>query len=109
MNAQLDLDFRARRDAGMARARDHAEADVPGWGDHAYALLHQYALDQRMPWTCEAFRPWAYDRGLPVPANERAWGPVVQRAIRAGLIERVGYAPAASSNGSPKATYRWAA
>ena len=109
MSAQLPIDFdaaRARRDAGMASSLDHAESDTPGWGDHAFALLRQFACLQHKPWTCEQFRAWAYDRSLPKPAEERAFGPVTQRAIRAGLIHRVGYAPAASSNGSPKPQYQ---
>ena len=106
---QLGLDFeaaRARRDAGMASSLEHAESDVPGWGDHAYALLRQFACLQDQPWTCEQFRPWAYSRGLAKPDEERAFGPVTQRAIRDGVIARVGYAPAASSNGSPKPQYQ---
>lgn len=110
MNAQLAIDFdaaRARREAGMTSALEHAESDAPGWGDRAYALLVEFAREHAAdPWTCEQFRPWAYARGLSRPDEERAFGPVTQRAIRAGAIVRVGYAPAASSNGSPKPQYR---
>lgn len=105
---QYAIDFdaaKARRDAGMASALDHAESDEPGWGDHCLALLRQFACLQAEPFTCEAFRAWAYTRGLATPPEERAFGPVTQKAIRGGFIARVGYAPAASSNGAIKATY----
>lgn len=105
---QFAIDFdaaKARRDAGMASALDHAESDEPGWGDHCLALLRQFACLQAEPFTCEQFRAWAYTRGLATPAEERAFGPVTQKAIRGGYIARVGYAPAASSNGSPKPLY----
>ena len=43
---------------------------------------------------------------LPVPHDGRAWGPVFMRARRAGWIQKVGYAPSASSNLSPKCLWR---
>jgi len=97
---------KVRRDAGMASSLDHAEADSPGWADHCFTLLCEYAEGQVAPWTCEAFRAWAYERGLDKPDEERAFGPITQKAIRRGVIARVGYAPAASSNGSPKPQYQ---
>lgn len=109
MEPQYQINFdvaAARREAGMASALDHAESDAPGWGDTCLDYMRRYALRQSDPWTCEEFRAWAYALGLPMPAEQRAFGPVTQRAIRAGLIQRVGYAPAASSNGSPKPVYR---
>ncbi len=108
MDVQSAFDFdaaAARRDAGMASALDHAEADVPGWGDRCLDLMRAFAAQERQPWTCEEFRAYAYAHDLPPPDEQRAFGPVTQRAIRAGLIRRVGYAPAASSNGSPKPVY----
>lgn len=107
MNQQaLDFDAaRARRDAGIASSTQHADDDAPGWCDRAFDLLCIYASQQPTPWTCETFRPWAYAQGLPVPAEERAWGGITQRALRRGVIERVGFAPTAASNGSPKGTY----
>lgn len=105
---QQTIDFeaaRARRDQGMTRCADKAERESSGWNDHALALMRHYALAQVLPWTIEQFRPWAYGRGLAKPDDERAFGSTTQRAIRLGYIERVGYAPAASSNGAPKATY----
>lgn len=108
MTEQTIIDFdaaAARRLAGMASSLDHAEQDEPGWAEHCFALLRQYACLQAEPWTCETFRAWAYARGLSKPDEERAFGPITQKAIRKGVIVRVGYAPAASSNGSPKPQY----
>lgn len=105
---QSAIDFeaaRARRDAGMHASEAHADATVPGWSDQAFALLCRYASEQPAPWTCEAFRWWAAANGLADPPDSRAFGGITQRAIRRQVIERVGYAPAASSNGSPKPLY----
>lgn len=108
MDSQFPLDFeaaRARRDAGMASALDHAEDESPGWADRAFDLLVQYATEQAHPFTIEAFRWWAEAGGFEHPPESRAYGPITQKAIRRGVIARIGYAPAASSNGSPKPLY----
>jgi len=96
---------RARRDAGMASALDHAEQDAPGWGEQCFSLLRTYAAMQHHDFTIETFRAWAHAHGLPMPPESRAFGPVTQRAIRESVIVRTGYAPAASSNGSQKPVY----
>ena len=48
------------------------------------------------------------DAKQPQPADLRAWGKATVMAISAGYIEKMPrvFMPAASSNGSPKATYR---
>lgn len=97
---------RLARDHGMAASLAHADQDEPGWSDRAFALLVQYAQQEPHPFTIEGFRWWAESNGLGHPPESRAYGGVTRRAIARGAIERVGYAPAASSNGSPKPLYR---
>lgn len=102
----IDLDAAVRRrDAGMAASLDHAERTLDGWADYAYGLLLWFSDGHSDPWTVEAFRAWAAAQGLPPPPDLRAFGGVTQRALRRGVITKVGYAPAASSNGSPKPLY----
>jgi hypothetical protein len=97
----------ARRDAGMASAAEHAEHDAPGWGQRAYdAIVASPYLRAEPAWTMEFARQWVYACGLDQPTEERAWGPVTRKLMRDGMIEAVGYDAAASSNGSPKRTYR---
>jgi len=88
----------------MASSLAHAESDAPGWAAQCYSLLCEYAATQH-EFQIEQFRAWAYAHGLPKPDEERAFGPITQKAIRHSVIVRTGYAPAESSNGSPKATY----
>lgn len=103
MTDQLSLDWTPaeRRNDGMQRAVDHADAVRPSWSDRAGALLREYAAD-RGSWMVEDLREWASARGLPEPPDGRAWGAVVQRAARAKQIYRVGWQEAKSSNLSPK-------
>lgn len=97
-----------RRDEGMASSEEHAEAAAPGWGERAFASVRDHGIifGRDTPFTMEDARRWAYGMGLDQPPDERAWGSVTQKLIRDGVIEPVGYARAASSNGSPKRTYR---
>ena len=105
---QLTIDFetaRQRADTGIRSSLEHAERVIPSWADTAFALLTRFAATSADPFTIETFRWWAVMRGLPYPPDNRAFGGVTQRALRAGVMVRIGYAPTASSNGSPKALY----
>lgn len=98
---------RARRDAGMERVRDAAEREVPNWTALALEAVRRFAGHQGGYFTMEQCRA-IVESDLPHQPRLRAWGGVTQSAIRAGFIEQVRgqYAPAASSNGSPKPMYR---
>lgn len=98
---------KARRDDGMARAQAHAEADVPDWTEIAARYVSDYAIRiaHGQPFLMEDAREASIGR-VPVPDEPRAWGAVGPYAARKGWIEKVAYAPARSSNGSPKWTWR---
>lgn len=102
------------------RAVDRTEREVPDWSEQALHYLRRFAaMCARyrkvpgmknafgiQPFTGEEFRFWAEVRGLPPPADARSYGPIIAKAIRDGLIVKVGYASTVSSNGSVRATYR---
>lgn len=93
-----------RRDVGIARAEDRANRDHIQWSEEAEAAVRLYCVQHpRKQFLTEDVRAWAESMGLvSQPENGRAWGAVIQRCARLGLIRRVGYAPAKSSNLSPK-------
>lgn len=106
------LVYKAAADAGIKRAEDHAERTEPGWVDRAaeavrdYATRHSYRSDEPSEFTIERVREFM-GSSIPPPPDGRAWGSVTRRALVLGYIEPTGgYAPAASSNGSPKRLYR---
>lgn len=72
-------------DDGMATAIEHADAVLPGWGEHAYEMLVGYALNN-FEFMTEDARVWAHRHGLPTPPDGRAWGAVTLRAVKAGII-----------------------
>lgn len=105
----LTLDqARDRRDAGMARATERNERKNGGWGTLALAAVVEYikGLPPKATFTMEDVRLGVEDK-LAAPTDRRAWGSVTQTAIRSLYIEATGlFAPAVSSNASPKPLYR---
>ena len=89
---------------GLLRAQESADSNGPTWTDRALAALTSYAAVAKKPWTLEEAREGLGD-AVPTPKDCRAWGAVTAIAVRHNLIRPVGYAPARSSNGSPKRTY----
>lgn len=104
---QLDLLRQAqrRRDRGLARALSHAENLSLGWNIAADAALSRYLETITGTFLAEQFVAWAR-RVVGDPPDPRAWGGPIRRAAIAGMIQHIGYAPAASSNHSPKALWR---
>lgn len=114
MTQQLALDFTAaktRGDLGAERAARRAERAEPGWIDRAAEAVREVAQVSLAhfvagEFTIEQARA-LNSADLPTPPDGRAWGHVTRRAVQLGYIQPTGgYAPAASSNGSPKRLYR---
>ena len=80
------------RDEGMDRAVDHAERCNPYWQVFAMDYLKGY-LDEigSKPFMGEDFRKWSEEQGLQKPPTGRAYGAVIMRAHRKGLIRSIGY------------------
>lgn len=97
--------------SGMDRAQGATETRHPKWVSLAVARLRKFARAKRKEerFTIEKARA-ELAKKLPPPHDERTWGAVTIAAIKAGVIEPTGtYAPAVSSNGSPKREYRMGA
>lgn len=95
----------ARRDEGMTLAVEKADRDMEGWSEEAHQSLQFFATEMGRGhrFLTEDVRAYAEFKLLVVrPENERAWGAVMRRAAALGMIKKVGYAPAKSSNLSPK-------
>lgn len=85
------LTGRQLRDAGIQQAVDSANEEVDGWAEMAYgALLAYMKAHPDKTFMAEEVRNYAYkELDLPMPPHCRAWGGVIQRAAREGLIRRV--------------------
>lgn len=93
---------------GIASSAAHAGSEWVESAVHYVAWFWQSAFRCRGDvYTVEQMREWAKAKGLPDSPDARSWGAVTRAAIRQGVIEPTGgYAPARSSNGSPKRLYR---
>lgn len=99
---QAELFARRRARDGIRRAGDHADELFDNWVRVAAIWLCQYALAHDGPFLIEDAR-----KGFTVPPPDaRAWGAATREAVRLGAIVRAGYAPANSSNRSPKCLWR---
>ena len=110
--SQLDAAASQRaRDAGMHTATAHADRIEANWTDRAYTLLREFARISD-DFLTEDLRDWAHRvKGFSTPPDGRAWGGVINRAVKAGLIFRIGFKPKKSKNchGQPISVWRVAA
>lgn len=95
---QAAFDFaRNDRDAGMNLVADRAGED---WKESAYRSLINFA-ENNTKFMTEDARLFAERNGVPRPHDNRAWGIVVVRAIKAGIIKRCNYAPSKTGHMRP--------
>lgn len=79
------------RDAGMQQAIDHADEVDDKWSERAYHYLATFVNYHREPFMAEDFRAYCEKYKLPDPPSLRAFGGIIARAAKAGLIRRVGF------------------
>jgi len=92
-----------RRDQGIKSAVEHADAVRPKWRVQAEAYT-EGLIERRgfKPFLMEEIVAAAEVDGIPAPPDKRAWGHVIRALARRGVVRKIGYAPAKSSNLSPK-------
>ena len=90
---QTELVFSGKElaSAGAKMALMHAESVHEDWGAEACEYLEIFLrLHPGREFMTEDVREYATKRGLPKPPSLRAWGAVMQRAQRAGIIRWAG-------------------
>ena len=92
MTVQTEINFaRKARDKGIAKAERHANQVHERWSDKAYEYLQTFLSMYSGEFLTEEFRAWTIGK-MPQPPHGRAFGGVVQRAAKAGLIVKLGIA-----------------
>ena len=77
------------RDKGIKQALDSANDTHEKWSEKAYKFLVNNIKSNNQFMT-EDVR-LASEKEIPIPPSNRAWGGIILRASRAGLISRVGF------------------
>lgn len=92
----------ARADDGMERALAHAEQECDRWGELAWRFIQLYALKHKGErFTGRQIVLASKTYGLIQPPTDKAFGGPIQRAVRAGIIRKVGFAPDPNRHCSP--------
>lgn len=92
-------------ESGIRRSAERNEEANPGWHAAVMALVESWVRGRPGLFTIEALRSELASKVKP-PTDNRAWGAVTRSAMRRRLIQASGhFAPAVSSNGSPKPLY----
>ena len=80
------------RDLGIQKAEDSANSIQHTWSEQAYNQLLRFIKKQSQFMT-EQFRSYAEKEGLQRPPSNRAYGSVIVRAVKSGIIKRIDYKP----------------
>lgn len=74
---------------GITLALRNANEEHESWGERAFHFLKAFCKDHPR-FRAEEAREFAEHNGLEVPKSKRAFGAIVLRAARAGIIKKVG-------------------
>ncbi len=78
------------KERGIQQAIDSAENREIAWGDKVMDLLRVFLSERPTPFRCEEFRLWCEGR-IQKPPHDRAYGYVIRKASKAGMIIFCGY------------------
>ncbi|MCT8340528.1 hypothetical protein MG296_10720 [Flavobacteriaceae bacterium TK19130] len=81
------------RDAGIAQAMETADNCNENWSQKAFDFLRNFAKKEPSFLTEEVRRAATKSGEVPEPPSNRAWGGVIVRAKRAGIIKSLGIKP----------------
>ena len=94
MQTQKSLNINDARDLGVAAAVAHADRVHASWSDLAYEILY-YCAERYAYLTSESVRQYAdNERNLAAPPDKRAWGAIMLRGARSGLLTKEGWTTA---------------
>ena len=90
-----------------SKAVSQSQESKADWQHKAFSAVCEFANEHKgEDHVGEEIRAYGESHGAASVEDPRAWGPVLKKAERHGVIEAVGYAPTVSSNGSPKVLWR---
>lgn len=100
----IDAAVIAKREAqtGIDQAAAAADRKHRGWTDQAFEFIKTYATNMKgRQFIGHDIVAASCARGILQPENSKAWGQPIQRAARAGVLKRVGFAPDPNRHTNP--------
>lgn len=97
----------ALKNAGIRLASESAENKERGWNDRAYDFLENFIKERTSDFMCEDFRDYCQRHGLTAPPSLRAYGSIIVKALRNGLIRQTGYAKVSNPKAHKANAARW--
>ena len=83
------------RDRGIEKAINHANGELENWSEEAYGFLKNFIEASKQShvntFMTEHARSESKYFNIPDPPSSRAWGGIILRAAREGLIRKVGF------------------
>lgn len=105
----IDAKVQAKREAqaGIDQAAAAAERAHAGWGDEAFEFVRYYAkMNVGKKFVGRDIVLASKQSRLPEPPNDKAFGAVIQRAVREGVIQKTGaFVPDPNRHGNPVPEY----
>lgn len=89
----------------MTRAVDHANHHIENWSEKAYLFLLSY-IENVGEFMAEDVRK-ASEGIIAQPPNLRAWGAILVRAAKAGIIKRTGFGTVTNVNAHRCFASKW--
>lgn len=107
MSKQLNLftDGAQLRDLGIQQALTHADEVCEKWSEKAFRFLQWY-IQHNKEFMTEDVRV-ASRVLVEAPPSERAWGGVIVRACKAGLIKHNGHGKVSNPNAHCAFAVKW--
>jgi len=95
---------------GAEQAKDHANAELPGWEESAYAFFVQYANLTRSNFMTEDVVEAAKSIPHLAAPDNRAWGAIARKASFNKVVESVGlgYSHKGKGNAAPRTVWKLA-
>ncbi len=81
------------KEEGMLQSITTANTEISKWSMKAYETLVEFIANNRSnKFMAEDARRYAEEKGLPIPPSKRAWGAIILKAAKDGLIKKNGHA-----------------
>lgn len=88
---EFNFSAEALRDSGIELSKQTADNKSEGWSERTYQMFKNWIKNKKGSFLGEDFRNDAESKGNEIPPSSRAYGHILVRAAKEGLIIKIGY------------------